>query len=317
MNPLNKNFIFLLIVSTIFINSYSSTPLYFCTASDEKYFDRLLNLIGSIHKTNFNNLQEIAVFNLGLNQEQINCLDKIQKIKVYEVERVHPDVIKQFKTHNSGKTVPGWYAFKPVVIKQCLDMFPYILWIDAGTTVLKPLDNLFKFIKQNGYFLTTVGDDQKNGKFIHGIEWQSTKYILEKFNILNNSSKKWILFQEAINASIIGISKKSEKELALPFYECLKDFRSFEDDGTTPEGFGTSRHDQSILGLIAYSSGLKVLHLDYTQQSPIYLDIEKQQIPLRMTWNHKYVSENTDIYCSRNDLTNFNHLISFIKYKQL
>src|SRR5439155_21284257 len=50
---------------------------YFCTAADSSYFTHLLNLIGSIHKISFDQLGEIAVFDLGLHQEQVEELNKI------------------------------------------------------------------------------------------------------------------------------------------------------------------------------------------------------------------------------------------------
>ena len=119
---MNKKILFIFnILITSFLYSETQNDLYFSTASDAKYFDLLLNLIGSIHKTNFENLKEIAVFNLGMTQEQIDQLTTIENVTVNEVEKTHPDIIKQFITANNGKTVPGWYAWKPVIMKQVLE----------------------------------------------------------------------------------------------------------------------------------------------------------------------------------------------------
>ncbi len=290
----------------------SNNDMYFATSSDSKYFENLLNLIGSIHHTNYENLKEIAVFDIGLTQEQKNLLDKIAKVKVHQVEMVHPDILKSFKTNNNGKIVPGWYAWKPVVMKQALDMFPHFLYIDAGIAVLKPLNDLFSYIKQNGYFLITAGDKFENG-YAHNIKWQSTKYILNKFNI--NEKNSWVLHQENILAGLMGAARSVKNTLILPFYEFSKDLRNFEDDGTTPDGFGTARHDQSILNLLAYTKGFKILRQDATQKSPMFLSIDRNEIPFYVTWDFNSVSDLTHLYISaRFDDRFYNKFKQFIKF---
>ena len=140
-----------------------SNTLYFCTAADEQYFPWLLSLIGSIHKVNFEALGEIAVFDLGFAAWQRALLNVMEKVHVYFLDTAHPkrkELLTSFKTSDHGRTARGWYAWKPVVIKQALDMFPYVLYLDAGTVALKRLDNLFKHIQRKGYFLL---EDQKWG----------------------------------------------------------------------------------------------------------------------------------------------------------
>src|SRR5581483_6484807 len=148
--------------------------MYFCTAANARYFDHLLNLIGSIHWTHYFDLEKIAVFDLGLTQEQRDYLNTIEKIEICTIEKVHPDIIKDFYVGWGDRHVPGWYAWKPVVIWQSLKKFPYVLWLDAGTTLKKEISALFRHIKQNGYFLATIGDEY------HTVEWGMTKYVRQK-----------------------------------------------------------------------------------------------------------------------------------------
>src|SRR5271170_46995 len=49
---------------------WSTCPQYYCTAANSDYFGPLLNLIGSIHDTNFDKVSAIAVFDLGLTEDQ-------------------------------------------------------------------------------------------------------------------------------------------------------------------------------------------------------------------------------------------------------
>ncbi len=225
-----KLYLILLLFTTSLILAYQ--PLYFCTASNSTFFNPLKSFIGSVHKTNFDHLDEIAVFNLGLTQEQIDELNSMQKVQVYEVERTHPDILEPVHTGRRYK-VPGWYAWKPVAIKQALDMFPYVLWQDAGNVVLRPLDELFEHIRQHGYFLIGSGTDQK-----HAIRQHATQYQIKKCD-LDQKDKKWILDMLETMGATIGIARDhpvAYNQFLLPIYELTRDLRNFSDDGTCPRG---------------------------------------------------------------------------------
>jgi glycosyltransferase involved in cell wall biosynthesis len=285
---------------------------YFCTASDSKYFRHLLHLIGTIHSHSFNNLGEIAVFDLGMTPEQIDQLNTIAKVSVHNIEMTHPDLLRQVCVSGYGKTVPGWYAWKPVIIKQALEMYPYVLYVDAGTTILRPLDDLFKYIQQTGYFLATIGDEKFYNQISHPIKWGSTEYVKKYFN-LHESDRRWILDQEPILSGTLGMSRKAMDYLVKPLYEFSRHLRLFEDDGTTPNGFGTGRHDQIILSVYAYMHGLTIHQQDHTQEVPIYLMVEGQPKELYITWNREYVNEKTHLYNSRYNMERFDHYISCIR----
>ncbi len=112
--------------------------------------------------------------------------------------------------NNNKKLVPEWYAWKPVVIKQSLQTFHYILWVDTGTTVLKQLDNLFKYIQNEGYFLATIGNEIINGRYKHPLSWATTSYI-----------------QKQIMAGVIGISKKNQNAFLNQLYKLTYDLKNF------------------------------------------------------------------------------------------
>ena len=302
MNIRKLSFLVALLLTTA-LHAYK--PLYFCTASDTKFFKILKSFIGSVHKTNFDHLGEIAVFNLGLTKKQINEINSMQKVHVYEVERTHPDIIKQVKVDLGGRTVPGWYAWKPVAIKQALDMFPYVLWQDAGNVVLKPLDDLFEHIRQNGYLLLCGGRKNKN---------HTTQYLIKKFK-LDQEDRKYVLDQNQCSAgSALGISRDNYtayNEFILPIYELTKDLRNFSDDGTCPGGFGRARHDQTVFSI--FTSLLK-LNLMRTSQRPtqIFLTIDGKKIPFYADWNPKIVDDKTHIHHTCKGRLDFS---KHIKYK--
>lgn len=314
MNTLIKR----LIINTLFLyaNQFYTIDLYFCTAANSSYFSHLINLIGSIHYTNFEALKEIAIFDLGLEQYQIDYLNTIQKVNIYKLERMHPDILQLFQTNNDGRMVPGWYAWKPVVIKQALDLFPYVLWVDAGTTILRSLEDLFRYIRANGYFLTTIGDEKNsNGSYKHPVGWGATAYVKNKFN-LKSPENKHILSKESIMGGVIGVAQRERDKLIIPLYLLSANLKNYEDDGTTTKGFGTGRHDQTLLSIIAYQKKLKIFKQDYKQRQPIMLKVKEKEIPFYITWESSFISEKTHIYSSRSDLRNFDFYKKYLKFNE-
>ncbi|MBA3953882.1 hypothetical protein H0X48_00980 [Candidatus Dependentiae bacterium] len=298
------------------LSNLAKEKIVICTAADDKYFDLLLNLIGSLHRINFNELKEIAVYNLGLNNENRKVLARIKKLQLYNVEMTHPDLLKRFVISKEQKSVPGWYAWKPVIIKQTLDKFPVVLYLDAGNTVLQPLDDLFKHIEQNGYFLMSV---------YHNIRWCTTKIVIDRFN-LQSDERKFILDDQtlSISANIIGGSRKIYNSLILPMYNLTKDLRYFADDGSTPDGFGTCRHDQTLWSIYA-----RLLGLDVKLPGWMKLNINNKPVKFHSHWIPHELNEHTAIYQSRWDSLsieqleglkitkeNIFNLSRFIKYKE-
>jgi len=303
---MKKAVLFLAILFVYMTKAYSQ---YYCTAASSNFYPHLLNLIGSIHATNFELLKEIAVFDLGLQKEQIDHLQTIKKVKVYRLKENNPALFT-FYTLPNGHRILGWYMWKPVVIKEALEMFPHVLWIDAGTTVLKPLDDLFNYIEQEGYFLSTIGDDEQ---LLHNVKWQTTSFLVEKFR-LNAPENVWIQSKESIMGGIVGVAQWNYGSFVREWYDLTHDIRFFEDNGTTPNGFGTGRHDQAVLSILGYLRGLKVHEQNYKQLKPIILSLDNGDVPFHITWNGDYVDYRTCIYSSRGDIKDLHYYKSKIKY---
>ncbi len=276
---MRKNFcfisLFLLFIGTSLLCSEKKSgdnniTAYFATSADERHFALVVNLIGSIHKFHNDDLGEIAVFNLGFTPQQIQYLNSIEKVKVYEVERTNPDILTYLPRYRGcGAQVRGLYSWKPVALKQALDMFPYVQYVDSGMVILKPFTNIFKHIIQHGYFFVDCG---------HSIEWMTNKYLINKFD-LNAPERKWILDRNTwgLSGGFQGLSRDMYESYVLPMYEFSKDLRNFVDDGTTPRGYGTGRHDQSLFSIWARLCGLKVSHREHG-----VLEIDGQEIPFHV-----------------------------------
>jgi hypothetical protein len=98
-------------------------------------------------------------------------------------------------------------------------MFPYVLYLDSGTTILKPLNGLFNHIKEHNYFLTDCG---------HSIKWMTPGYIIKKLK-LDTPDKKWILDDNTfgIDAGFQGVSQIMKEKYINPLYELSKEIRNF------------------------------------------------------------------------------------------
>lgn len=286
-------------------------PQYYCTAASADYYPKLLGLIGSIHEFNYEDLVEIAVFDLGLTNDQIQVLNKIEKVQVYSFKEDNPHLLS-YPIHGNFQGRIGAYSWKPVAIKEALDLFPYVLWIDAGTTVLKSMNSLFYSISEQGYFLCTIGDREPPG---FPVDWSVNNCVRQNFD-LNSEKNKKILMQEQIMAGVIGASRADSSRFIEDLYQLSKKIQYFIDDGTSLGGYGSSRPDQVLLTILAHLQNKKVYKQDHTQKKPLLLrQSDGKEIPFYITWDPNYVNSDTHIYSSRNDLSYAHKLLASIRWK--
>lgn len=224
------------IVALALLNTLSiySIPHYYCTPSDERHYHLLKNLIGSIHHADFKNLEQIAVFDLGLTTQQRAELATMQKVKVYDVLMIHPDLLTYFITNPYGRSIRGYFAWKPVIIKQALDMFPSILYIDAGSTVLKPLDELFEHIHTKGYFLLSCSKTA-NCNLANRLTQPVITTIVAK-RTAQEQVCAWSKDTYMIDAGLQGISRALMHSYVLPTYGHALNLDLFKDDGMAIRG---------------------------------------------------------------------------------
>jgi hypothetical protein len=308
---MNKTAVFLILLISVFcqkgFSSEDSSKIfhYYCTVSDKEHFHLLLSLIGSIHQVDFDDLDEIAVFDIGLTQKQKEILRNIEKTKVYKTEEVDPDIFKLFKTTSYGRQVRGWFAWKPVIMKQALDMFPYYLYMDAGCLVLKSPGNLFKHIKQNGYFFIEIPP--------FSIEERITRPVIGKvISKFSKEKQKFFLSNDTymIDAGFQGISRKIYNNYILPVYKMAFDLSLFADDGSARIGFGAGRHDQTLFSIFANAE-----NFNFNGNGWSNLKVDEKQVPFHIHWHRSYINEQTCIYRSRGDYNCFGDKTIFIHWR--
>ena len=238
----------------------SPVAKYFATVCDQEHYNWCVLHIESIFEHN-QNVKEIAVFNLNLTPLQKSILEKKDRVVVLPIEKVNPLMQEQILVRKNGRMSRGWYSWKPVAIKQALERYPYVLYIDAGIRVSHPLDRIFEHLIQNGSFFFSAG---------HNLEIATSQYIQEKLNLT-----KEFLQKESISAGVQGLTKQLYESYAIPCYECSKDIRLFEDDGSSKGGFGWGRHDQIIFSIFVHRNHLQIHDL----YKPSFLKIDDEIIP--------------------------------------
>ncbi len=244
-------------------------PMYFATASDTEHFPWLLILINSIHKYNPNKVEEIAVYDLGLTKDEIDVLSAMPSVVVYPIERVNPYVTTKFIVRPDGRVARGWYSWKPVVLYQALQKFPYVLYIDSGVEITSALDGIFITLIKNGYCLFDCG---------HEVEPMVTKRVKRLFEISKLSDKK-ILKNLGISGGIQGLTRQMLDSYVIPIYKLAKDIRNFEDDGSSPGGFGAARHDQALFSIQALKLKLRIHILYFALQKYFILRKHNEKDP--------------------------------------
>ncbi len=265
--------------------SEANQGMYFAIPADQKHFEWCINLIGSIYKHNFNEVKEVAVFNLGFTPDQLAYLKTIEKVTVHEIEKTNPYMFDLFKIREGEDRVArGWYSWKPVVIKQALDMFPYVLYLDSGVTIYGSLSNVFKHIRDQGYFLF---DSVTNIKKI------TTQYVAQKL-CMNDPRNQCILNKIAVTAGIQGLSRALYKDYVLPVYELTKDIRNFQDDGTAPGGFGWGRCDLTLYSIYAHYLNLHIFRF-LTSPGRGELIVDNQKISMRLIDILNFTRENINL----------------------
>src|SRR5207302_1270938 len=111
------------------------------TGADERYGYQLVNLLGSV-RANSDLFDEPVAFDLGLSDRQRRLLDDVPGVTVRSV----PPFVPHWR---EGRTWKTW-------IWTHLDA-ERLVWLDAGLTVLRPLDGALRQIDELGYFVVSQG----------------------------------------------------------------------------------------------------------------------------------------------------------------
>lgn len=285
----------IILIFLIFTIKLSATyKHYFAIPSDERHFHMLENLIGSIHKNDKEALGEIMVFDIGLSLNQRNKINTMYKTKVYALEEMKNKTLVYFNTSPEGRAVRGYFAWKPVVIKQALDIYPYILYMDAGTTLLKNPDIIFAEIIRKGHFLLSCTANE-NCNIANRITDPVISYIKAIFP--EYYEQLMLPTTTMIDAGLQGVSRAIINQYIMPIYNLTDNLELFKDDGSAKYGYGAGRHDQTLFSIFAH-----VLKLKIYPEGFFNIQLDGENYRCHMQWDAAEVNDETIIFRSRHDI---------------
>lgn len=121
-------------------NFVIGTPVVLTYAS-HSFYDRLKNLIGSIHM--WAPTFPVMVVDLGLNETQRQSLYQMKGVSIWEFDfRNYPYHVRNLHS----------FAWKPIVIAELLRKYKAVIVQDAGQEFRSPATNLIKLLEKDGYF---------------------------------------------------------------------------------------------------------------------------------------------------------------------
>ncbi len=157
------------------------------TSASNKFFPSLVNLLGSI-KANYPGHPQIFIYDLGLYWIFRKELDSLQGVTVLDMPRF----------------VSFWrscYTWKTYILSHPLADLNF--YLDAGTQVLKPLDDIFVEIEKENYFAIQQGVSLK--QIVPEDYWDKLG-----LNRINEN-------EESIHAGELGF--KADSEISEVLYE--------------------------------------------------------------------------------------------------
>lgn len=130
------------------------------TCSDSGYFNSLLLLIESALQSSANIIDEILVFDLGMEPWQINIIKQIKIVKIFNENSEGTISSSRYGIHNKSTyffksfAFYNWSAASKYKATQAVNL----LWIDAGIKIQKNLARVFSIIDSEGCFFIDHAD---------------------------------------------------------------------------------------------------------------------------------------------------------------
>ncbi|MEM7708760.1 MAG: FkbM family methyltransferase [Pseudomonadota bacterium] len=138
------------------------------TSFDAAYFNQGINLIASLHRTSFDEIDRIIVYPLGLGETE--------KLQLLELDKVE---LAEYPAEITKETFPEFLepksrAYKSYAMRAAADLVSkeaLILWMDAGLSALTSVAEIFDLISEHDFFITNHDDSRHwpivNAPFIH------------------------------------------------------------------------------------------------------------------------------------------------------
>jgi hypothetical protein len=203
---------------------HDGKKLTIVTAATPSFFNALQNLIGSIHYF-CSKKCEIAVFSLNLNTNQIFDLQTHAKVRV-------------FWANTPWNEDANTYSFKPIAIREALNVFQHVLWLDAGSTVTGDIYSaVMPILEREGHF------------FVQGQDLNSSPWIYEGMLKHYGFSREFFKNKPSYSGNTVGFTQNSANILDL-WVACASDANCIAPSGHSKQNH---RYDQASLTVLLFT----------------------------------------------------------------
>jgi hypothetical protein len=223
------------------------------SGADRRYGWWLLNLIGSVHVHASHAFDRIVLYDLGLTA--------LQRLLASSIRGVELRTVPEF--------VPHWrqgFAWKLWVLRHV--EADRVLWLDAGTTVLAPLDEALDQIDERGYWVVSQG---------HPLAEIVPAEYYERYGVPRALGKRTV-----VAAGLIGFARPSRffDEVIVPAYEdAVRGLTlGFSAAEVADRNFGLSYEPRPVLRDCArFRADQTVLNLRFhaTYDDPVVNELER------------------------------------------
>jgi hypothetical protein len=189
------------------------------TAANSPYFNSLKTLIASLHRTSYEVVDKIYVFDLGLTKKQREAISKCLKTEVVDLP-------------TNIDSEPKQHVYKPFCVHWGTNLAKNVLWLDAGVMALQSIQEIYNIIESEGIFL--VGDKHLNKKFTH-----------DKCIEIMNATKQE-LNDKQLSSGILGFKSNGN------YQQLINEAFHFSTiNGCVSGNQQRHRHDQSVYSILA------------------------------------------------------------------
>jgi lipopolysaccharide biosynthesis glycosyltransferase len=207
------------------------------TAANNVYYETLVTLVASIHRTSYDVVDKIYVYDLGLDQSEIDRINSFDKCEVLDL----PNLLGELPFEDYLK--PKGHAYKCFCLYDSKKLGDNILWLDAGVMVLQSLSVMFDTIENEGIFC--VGDSHLNKNFTRP---ECVKIMEATESEMNDVQ---------LSSGIIGY-KTNGKHVHI-FDEA---FEYSKIEGCVVGDDNNHRHDQSVYSILISRYGIRKHDID-------------------------------------------------------
>eukprot|EP00698_Gefionella_okellyi_P024322 TRINITY_DN8546_c0_g1_i4.p1 TRINITY_DN8546_c0_g1~~TRINITY_DN8546_c0_g1_i4.p1 ORF type:complete len:992 (-),score=151.77 TRINITY_DN8546_c0_g1_i4:34-3009(-) len=215
-------------------------PIIIITACSAGFFDRLRNLVGSMHL--WEPRARLYVYDLGLLAFQRDIMSRWMHVERVDFSlAAYPPHVQVLRN----------YAWKPIVMQNALERFPVILFQDSGQELRAPLCNLWTRLKRDGHLFVVQHGLRTNLQCCGPVG----ELTVDETYIALGVSKRAFADKPMCAGGIQGYVRNgvAHKHVLLPAVHCAADERCIAPTSATA---ANHRYDQSVFSVLIHKAGL-------------------------------------------------------------